>query len=70
MSAPAPAPARPSTTEGCDSCGVDGLGRPLRLAAVRIDLPSGGRLFLCGSHEAAHAPALLTSGATITAIDA
>lgn len=69
---PAAAPPKPTatteTTEGCDNCGRGIDHRPIRLADFRIDLPSGGQLYFCASHEAANAAAILATGGTITRI--
>jgi hypothetical protein len=42
----------------CDRCPA--------AAAVRVQLPSGALLMLCGHHARRHAPALLVQGAVIT----
>lgn len=49
--------------EPCDSCGVDDLGRGLRLASVVV-ITAGGDLYLCDSHWAAHGPAVQEQGLT------
>jgi len=53
-----PAGAQEAIAGPCDRCPA--------AAAVRVRLPSGSLLMLCGHHARRHAPALLVQGAVVT----
>ncbi len=55
--------------DGCDRCGVDNLGRPLRAADVAVSTPAG-IVLLCRTHHVAHAIALSEAGLTTTTLPA
>ncbi len=58
VDAACPAGAQEAIAGGCDRCPA--------AAAVRIQLPSGSLLMLCGHHARRHAPALMVQGAVVT----
>jgi biotin synthase-related radical SAM superfamily protein len=58
------------TTQDCDACGYSKLRGAsiyarISQAFVRVTLPTGGQLTLCGHHGDEHGPALLAAGASI-----
>jgi len=58
LDAAGPAGAQEAIAGACDRCPA--------AAAVRLQLPSGSLLMLCGHHARRHAPALMVQGAVVT----
>jgi hypothetical protein len=64
-----PPPVSANREDGCDRCGVDDLGRPLRVADFAVSTPSGVVL-LCRTHHVAYAVSISEGGLAVTSLPA
>jgi hypothetical protein len=53
--------------DGCDSCGLDSMYRPIRKADYRVDTDAGP-ILVCHSHHAAHEAAFVVQGLRVTSL--